>query len=260
MRLRKSLQSLRPLAGILSPLLFSFTGFLPPLLAQSNPEWQVSVVFPPTTDRGAPERTAGGGTRGNLCVKKNETPLTALMPINNVGTTASPHPTFFLYVPTTGAKVAEFTLLDEAGEQVYQTTVALTGSPGVIKLGIPENKSLKVGEMYQWEFAIVCDPQDRERDELIWGWSERVELNPALQARIEQAVPLEQAKLYAKNQIWHETIAILAKVRRSNPAEWEELLKSVELDAIASAPFVDCCTVQNQPTSELRGQGSGVRD
>lgn len=246
MGLRKSVPSVEILAGVLSSVVLVFTSFLPPLLAQFPPEWQVSVTFPPTSDRGAPARTVGGGKRGTVCIKNDGIPLTGLMPANNVGTTVSPNPTFFLYVPRTTAHSAEFAVFDEEGYPVYQRTVTLTGTPGVIKLDLPTNTLLNVREMYQWEFAIICDPEDRERDELVWGWIERIELSPALRRRIEQARPLEQATLYAKNQIWHETMSILAQLRRSNPQEWEELLKSVELDAIAPAPFVDCCTAQNQ--------------
>ncbi len=64
MGLRQSLQSLGILAAILSPVVLNFPGFLPPPSAQSSPQLEVSVVFPPTSDRGAPTRTVGGGTRG----------------------------------------------------------------------------------------------------------------------------------------------------------------------------------------------------
>ena len=73
------------------------------------------VVYPPTEDRGAPSRTTGSGTRDQCSLVGNsaEEKLTALTPLNNVSTTANPHPTLYFYVPTTQSTSAELTLYND---------------------------------------------------------------------------------------------------------------------------------------------------
>src|SRR5512136_1899663 len=120
----KSLQSMGILAGVLAPAFVSLAS-LPPQLPAPPRDGRISLEFPPAADRGAPARTAGGGVRGENCVEQGATPLTALMPSNNVGTTVAGNPTLFVYVPKTNAKEAEFSVLDAQGKDVYLETVKL---------------------------------------------------------------------------------------------------------------------------------------
>ena len=248
---QKSLLSLGLPAITLYPALVIF--FVPPQLPlQSYPESQVSLKFPPTDERGSPSRTEGGGTRGPSCTQQGEMPLTVLMPSNNMGTTVAANPTFFWYVPKTPVKSAEFVVFDDKENEVYKTTFALSGAAGIVQLSLPATVSLEIGKNYMWQLALICDPVDRSKDRSIRGFSRRTKLTPALKTKLEQAAPLEQAKLYAQAKIWHETLTTLAQLRSSRPAEWEELLKSVGLEAIAQAPFVKCCTADNhQAQSKL---------
>ena len=238
----KSLQSMGILAGVLAPALVSVASLPPQLPAESRPDGRISLEFPPAADRGAPARTAGGGVRGENCVEQGATPLTALMPGNNVGTTVAANPTLFVYVPKTNAKEAEFSVLDAQGKDVYLETVKLTGEAGVVKVSMPESADLKTGKDYTWSFSIVCNAQERSGDIYVRGLLQRTELSADLKSELEKAPPLEQAKIYAKAQVWNETLALLAELRNSNPKEWEQLLKSVGLEAIAEAPFISTVT------------------
>jgi hypothetical protein len=166
------------------------------------------------------------------------------MPESNLAFTVSANPPFFFYVPKGTAELAEFTVFDEESKQIYQRTFALANTSGVIKVQVPETVSLEIGKTYRWVFAIICDSQDRAQDEVVWGDSQRVELSPELKTNLKQILLLQQAKLYAQRQIWHETLAILAQLHSSNPREWEELLDSVGLKDIAQKPLVECCTVE----------------
>ena len=248
MSLRKSLQSLSILPGVVLPGLLSFASLPPQLSAQSYPDGRLSLTFPPTQNRGAPGRTIGGGTRSPSCLGIDDTSLTALMPEDNLGLTVSANPAFFFYVPkateTLAELSAEFTVSDEEFKEIYHTNFTLVNTPGVVKVQLPKTVSLEIGKTYHWEFAIICDPQDPERDQFVWGQSQRVELSPELKANLKQVLLLEQAKLYAHRQIWHETLSILAELYSSNPKEWEELLNSVGLQDIAKKPLVECCTVE----------------
>lgn len=217
--------------------------------ASSN-STQISLEFPRTGNRGAPKTTAGGGSRGDdyscASVKEGEMSLVALMPNReNVGKTATRTPTLYWYVPQTTATEGEFVLLDKDENEVYQTTFALPSKPGVVKLSIPTKAGIKPGNSYSWSFMIICDSRYRNRDKYVEGVIEYAKLDSGFKSQLEKQTPLEQAKLYAKNKIWFETLNTVAQLRSENPLEWEELLKSVGLEAIASEPLAECCTANN---------------
>lgn len=270
---QKYLPAWRSLAILLSPALVIFSSLPVGLRAEAYPEWKVSLEFPVSGPIGQPEGgSVGGGTRGS-CSKKNQQnqmPLTGLIPIRNKlnwrtrvpanqTLTVAANPTFFVYVPETTAKSAEFLLSDEQDNEVYQTTLRLptvlssdvpsssVSTPGIVKLSLPANISLETGKNYRWVFALNCIAPDGDLSGNLYveGWIQRTELSPDLKTKIEQATPLEQAKLYATARIWPETLVLASELRSSKPDEWEELLKSVGLSQITQAPFLECCTPEN---------------
>lgn len=245
----KYIPRLGVLAVAVCPALVGFASLPSQSPAPPNPT-EISLKFPPTGNRGAPKTTAGGGSRDNYSscarIKEGETPLVALMPNReNAGKTTTATPTLYWYVPQNTATEGEFVLLDKDKNEVYETTFALPSKPGVVKLSIPTKAALKPGNSYSWSFMIICDSQYRNRDEYVEGVIEYVELNSDLKRQLEKQTPLEQAELYAENKIWFETLNTTAQLRAKNPTEWEELLKSVGLEAIAREPFVNCCTANN---------------
>ena len=227
-----------------------------PLKAQSI---EVSLTFPPGAERGAPARTAGGGQRDDQHAECNNpnSPLTALTPTNNVVKTVSANPTLFVYVPKTEAKTSRFEVLDPQGNAIYSTTLALHSTPGVVKLKIPATVALQSGKNYQWQFTLNCDPNDPTDKEEVAGLIERTELSSDQKTLLAQTTePLKQAEVYAAAQIWQETVNLLAQLRHERPQDskvsdaWKELLKSVQLDAIATEPLVECCTVDSAISSQ----------
>jgi hypothetical protein len=199
-------------------------------------------------------------------------PLTGLMPRNpltnrpvNQTLTVAANPTFFVYVPETTTRsaedlvLAEFSVLDDQEKDVYKTTLQLptvvssdlptssVSTPGIVKLSLPADVPLETGKNYRWVFLLSCGKANAERDfgRPVEGWIQRTELSSELKTKIEQATPLEQAKLYATARIWSETLMLAAQLRSSQPAEWEELLKSVGLTEISQAPFIEYRTLEN---------------
>jgi len=278
MREQKYLPGWGSIAIVLSPALVIFSSLPVGLRAQPYPEWKVSLEFPEEQNVGQPPNTAGAGTRyPSFCPEEKpegKMPLTGLMPIGNklnqetrVATnqtlTVAANPTFFVYVPETTAEDAKFLLLDDQDNKVYETSLKLptvvssdvssssVSTPGIVKVSLPANVSLETGKTYKWEFQLNCppenpqDPPDASDNPLVDGWIQRTELSPDLKTKIEQATPLEQAKLYAKARIWSEALMLAAQLRSSHPAEWEELLKSVGLNEIAQVPLLECCTLEN---------------
>jgi hypothetical protein len=215
---------------------------------ESNPQLQ-AVKFPPVTDAGAPARTRGAGSRGPcnpLVEEKSGINLTAVMPKNNIGTTVSPHPTVYLYVPKSNKKTAEFALYDwtnRVREPIYKTNISLPEAAGIIKVNLPKTVELQPDNTYVWHFGIICDPNQRSLDYYINGQLKRTSLPAETAAKIQQLEqqPLEQAKLYAESSVWSETISTLEKTRDAYPNAWKELLESVGLGEIANSRIFECC-------------------
>ncbi|NET31669.1 MAG: DUF928 domain-containing protein [Cyanothece sp. SIO1E1] len=209
-----------------------------------------SLEFPKTSNRGAPARTAGGGIRGNGCGSQGPISLTALMPFSNVNTLVGNQATLFIYVPEVQDQSAEIFVRDSETEQaVYVQQISLINTPGVIQIDLPETNAfgaplLAANRNYLWEFAIVCDPQDRTRDRLVWGFLQRLQPSQRLSQDLTQAADdlQKQAELYAAAGIWQETLAIAAQLQDTQPNLWQELLTSVDLEEMIQADLVECCT------------------
>lgn len=238
---RQYLKFLVGLAALtLGPITIAFSGWQL-AKAQSNHESLVAIDFPDGPSRGASGRTSGGGTRGDSCVLEKTIGLTALIPGNDVAKTVATDPTLFVYVPKHSAESAELVVLDEDGNTVYSNIFEISDTNGIIKVNLPKNAGLKTGNEYIWQFALVCNVEDRAADRFVQGNFETVELSSDLQQKLRRANPLERAQLFAEAGIWNETITTVADLRTSNPREWEELLNSVGLGEISSQPFAPCC-------------------
>ena len=247
---QKSPLNLAPLTLTLSLELLLIPGLPTPGQAQSplaqgiSRHWEVSQIFRPP-NRKAPATPSGGATRSDCLV--GEKTLTPLIPANSLPLTVAEYPTFFWSVPQSNADSAVFMLLDEKDEVIYQTTIPLSGTPGIVSFKLPakELPPLKIGKMYHWFLALNCNSEDA--NPFVDGWVERTELSSTLKARLEKATPRDRPSVYADAGIWHEALTSLAELRRSSPndtrlaANWKQLLQSVELDSIAEQPLVESC-------------------
>ncbi|MEM1169219.1 MAG: DUF928 domain-containing protein [Cyanobacteria bacterium P01_H01_bin.35] len=214
---------------------------------ESEPSQLLAINFPESDSRGAPSRTRGAGSRGPcnpIIEKKLGVNLTAVMPENNIGTTVSPNPNVYLYVPKSSKQKAEFALYDwtnRVREPIYITNISLPQSPGIVKISLPKTVELQPNNTYVWHFGIICDPDQRGLDYYINGWLKRTSLTPKTEAKLKQLEekPLEQAQLYAESSVWSETITTLEKSRGVYPNAWKELLQSVGLEKIADSQIFD---------------------
>jgi hypothetical protein len=196
-----------------------------------------------------------GISRGGACsINGMPITMTALLPKSSadalhgqmdVESTVASHPTFFVYIPSSPAKMAELTLSDETDSPIYQSNMALPDQPGVVGFSVPSSApALQVGGIYHWSVALRCDPSDRSGDLIVDGWVQRVDVNPNLAAQLEQASPRDRPTLYAQDGIWQDTLSTLAELRLANPqdrdlqTDWISLLNSVDLGGIAQAPLL----------------------
>jgi hypothetical protein len=213
----------------------------------SHNQRQINAQLPPPPPNN-PDETAGGGTRdGGRCPQDaitSEPPLTALSPVTKSGLTVAERPTFLAYVPQTTAQTAEFSLFDQNNKGIYQTTFALTNTPGIVSFSLPPNAPLlEIGKDYTWSFAMICDRKNRLQDQFVRGRIRRTELNSVLRNQIEKAAPKERVSLYRTVDVWYEPLFTLFELQRSQPddpsisAAWKELLNSGGLNFIATQPL-----------------------
>lgn len=209
----------------------------------------------PRTNDPAPENREGGATRGP-CIRGAK-PLVALVPKSGIGNTSATYPTIFWYMPQLTTEEApsptmEFVLRDANKQEVYSANYPLAknaqgvvGAPGLMSLNIASLYPLQINQEYHWDLTLRCDSKsiDRSQDMFIEGAIKRVAPDPALALRIQRATPQERVALYAKAQLWYETLGAMVDLRRDRPSDplladaWDKLLNSVDLNTISGEPL-----------------------
>lgn len=161
------------IAGAFSTVVLVGAGWQPHLQAQSYPQGSTSngEVFY-SQSPATPSRERGQGLRGSVCGVESQKTLAPLMSANDQGiyeVELDTNPTLSWEIPETDAKVAEFLMVDKAWNEVYQTEVEIPEGGGEVQLSVPETLSLETQQDYYWQFALVCDGDDRTKDDAIQG-------------------------------------------------------------------------------------------
>ncbi|MBD2436314.1 DUF928 domain-containing protein [Nostoc sp. FACHB-110] len=215
------------------------------LMLAATPIW-AQVTFNPPKDL-APKKSTGGASRdASICSAdistSNAASVTPLLPKTNIGLTLTQRPTVLVYVPQTKAKKAMFTLQDEQGKQYYQTTFPVPRQHGVMAVKLPSSvPALTTGKNYQWSLVMICTQELEPDSPWVSGWIRRVESQRSLNNQASLAVATKLARM----GIWYDSLATLAELKRKQPnnpsvsASWQELLKSVDLNAIANEPLIN---------------------
>ena len=212
---------------------------------------RVRFVGPTEDNLSSPNsRRVLGTSAGPTCDDIGKIKLTALVPESQIGRTVSEYPVFFFYLPKSDFDdaQAEFYLVDEKENLIYETTLKINNSPGVMSVSIPANKNvspLEAGKNYRWSITWICYPEERSTDAVATGIVRRVELSADILRELDVADPRQKTVIYAENGIWQDALGTLAAARRANPndtdlaADWESLLDSVTLPEIAKEPIVE---------------------
>lgn len=204
----------------------------------------------PETDMGRSRRYIGGSVISPQCRITAGEKITALMPSQNVGAvgrTISKTPTLYVYVPENNYEIGEVVVFSEKEDrELYVAEFTPPSKPGITKHEIPASAGLEEGRQYQWGVTIFCDPMDRPENRFAQGNLLVVAEPTGLEEDLAAANnALEEASVYAKAQIWHDTVSSLVEVAEQYPEEWAELLESVGLsEKIARAEMLDCCTAK----------------
>lgn len=197
--------------------------------------------------RGLPVHRIGGGSRGG-CIANQEQRLIALVPEDSVGMTVSTNPQLFFYIPeTTKTNQIEFVVRNQQDQLVYETLLETTDRAGVIAIELPaslQQKSLQTNENYHWYLSMICNQQKRSHDIVVEGWLRRIEIEPAISQKLQDASPLEKASLYQQQGIWHDALSVVAQeqknasYRAAAQAKWIELLNALGLEELANQPLI----------------------
>ncbi len=248
MNLRQLILFLGIMLGGFAPIIPTAASTSLPNLSQTTPPWEISLKFPSGDERrGGPSRTAGAGRRSvpsaeELCVDTSKPRLTVLMPKNNIGTTIAPNPNMVWFVPKSTATEAEFVIVNQdLRQEVYFASFKIPEGENIVKLELPEELELEKGTNYSWSLALVCDFQDRSKDEVVRGLLERQELEKSLEVQLEEQAeePFKKVETYAKAKAWNETLLSILSLREKYPQEWRDFLASVELADLADFPVVE---------------------
>ncbi len=199
--------------------------------------------FTPPADNTKPHQSSGGSARTSS-QNAQRLGVKPLVPESYYGTTLQEHPTILVYVPASNAQEAVFSIKDENKNMVHQIIVPLSGVAEVISLKLPETApALQINQNYQWYFALKADGELTPRSPFVDGWVKRIEPNFQITQALQNTDTLETAAIFAAHGVWYDCAAILASLQAAQPsdknlqAHWEELLHSVGLVEIASAPL-----------------------
>lgn len=214
--------------------------FLPPGDATPNTSTgggiRGEVVFLPPGDA-APNQTNGSGTR-----RAELTEIVPLLPPAKYGRTIEARPTMLVYVPPTqNPQKVFFSVQDENRQNLYQTTLELSGEGGIIRITLPESApELELGKTYAWFLAPVPSEGFLRPDNYgVVGWVKRVE-PPVEIAATSNAI--ERAMTYGASGVWYDTLNLVAAAQQAQPhnptlaREWQNLLEQVGLEAVAAQP------------------------
>lgn len=167
----------------------------------------------------------------------------AITPDSFFGTTLEARPTILVYIPASNAQEAIFSLKDEAKELVFQMTVAVPSQGGVVAVEMPESApELAVDANYQWYVAIKLDNELTPASPFVDGWVKRITPSSELAASLA-GEGLADIEALGANGVWYDTAAQLAMLNSEQADEaisghWYELLESVGLEEVATAPIV----------------------
>ena len=175
--------------------------------------------------------------------------IIALVPLNDSTEPASvfskssaASPEILVYVPYQQPYQGKFVVQNSVGELLYDGSVEMPTSSGIISLSFPDTiPPLAPEEPYHWFFIVYEPCQSPGPPAFVEGWLQRDSLPPAATAQLAQMSPGEQINFYAANGLWHDALTTAAALRQSdaNAPHWADLLQAVGLENLISESIVD---------------------
>ena len=180
---------------------------------------------------------------GNTCQDSQGKSMIVLMPAvktesgdtKNYGKTINPNPLVLIYVPEKG-KQLQIQVNKANGEGVESRIINLFGETGILKMNLLAYGELKQGQTYKFALNLVCNSGKNLN---FTAEIKRENLAQDLQKLLaEEEDTLAQVQIYAQNDLWFETLALMAEIRQEYQQEWAELLNSVGLEEYQNEVFI----------------------
>lgn len=199
----------------------------------------------------------GGGSRPP-CPDIQPT-LTALVPLTKqqngitipFGKTTSANPTLWIYVPYKSQTItfSKFSLL-QGDNPIYEKTLRLTGTPGIISIPIPSTAPpLENGKLYEMKLSLFvrCTTSGTPVPGVVQAWVTKDNSSTTFSSKLPQATSQQKVMLYAKEGFWYEALTTAAELKRTNPNDdnWVKLLQQFDLKDFVETPISKCCNIQN---------------
>ncbi|MEO1402035.1 MAG: DUF928 domain-containing protein [Cyanobacteria bacterium J06635_1] len=200
------------------------------------------VMRPSPPRRLPPNRVQPGGGLDADQQACSNTPeaLTALIPVDNPVMTGLPYPSFWFYIPDSPDLIqsGEFILLSaDEKSQIYNTQVALSDVPGIVRVQMPTELESGLSEdtYYHWYFNVTCQAPDGEGAVLsVNGWIYRSADG------VELAQPDNTPVAYWYDTLDQAAIRLLEAPQDSSAQQaWADLLTAGELGELIDKPLVD---------------------
>jgi len=208
-----------------------------------SPRPAQAFFFDPPDTR-SPSSLGGGLRRGGCDADEasglvaeqgtSAVPFLPLMPdqADVLSLTTQAQPKFWVYVPPTSAHEIEFELYDSQANTVVYSAQLAVETPGLYALTLPPGVELKASStdtpyVYEWVFALVCNPNSRELDLNKGGSIARVAPDSTLTQALGTAkTNVERANAYGVNSIWLDAVNELVQDRTSleGSSAWQSLL------------------------------------
>ncbi|MEI2579875.1 DUF928 domain-containing protein [Scytonema sp. PRP1] len=204
----------------------------------------------------APSGPSAGPSRGGCPNMQKK--LTSLIPVfqepdtrypgkyieHSEGYTVAERPSFWFYIPYTPDQIvsSEFILSNQKG--LNKAYVLITGTPGIIKVSLPDKVKLTIGEWYESKLKLTVFCSNGLQEDETAGWVRR----DAIRTTINPNLPLQQQlAIYINENMWFDALESVAKLKYKDPKnqDWNQFLKSAGLEAIINEPVIDCCTPKN---------------
>lgn len=185
--------------------------------------------YTPPQNPSKPKETGTNTTRGGSCEANSAAVLTALVPFSHVGQTISGHPTFTWFVPDRTSRPLQLRLFTRSGQLLYKTD--MESQSGIMSVALPPNlPQLSIGQSYQWQVVLVCDPNVPSRNVVATAEIQVVAPVASLQAQLAAAqTPQQRIDLYAQAGLWYDAMAVARKASETsqNQAAVLELLDAL---------------------------------
>ena len=222
-------------------------GFLSILLVEAA----LADYKPPVEQEPPSDYTKSGtaGSRGG-CQGSEAIPLTLLTPQTHIGQTASTHPTFAWFVPTSENVSMEFRLFEyDLNNKPTKLIVALSiplSSAKIRKISLSDKYSLTVRKKYLWQIAIDCP--DSQLDLIA-----RADIKVVSSSLTEPALSSSKlAETYAQLSLWYDALGQALEVAKQGKLGEDAAILLEELANYEAGKLVNSTAEAPNPVDRLR--------